>query len=104
MMKSKNLKIFFLVTTFSLVWIVLTDEFLGRMMHRNVPHSFGKSNVQEPIRPANPEWEQLNKFAFFRRSAAAYLADQRMLRLFYVTNARFLSHMYQVEIVQRSPG
>ncbi len=54
---------------------------------------------EEPKKPANPEWEQLNKFAFFRRSAAVYHADKQLLRIFYVTHVKIKDQVYEAEVV-----
>ena len=43
-----------------------------------------QKKVNEPS-PRNPEWEQVNKFAFFRRSGAFYFVDTQLLRMFYMT-------------------
>jgi hypothetical protein len=37
--------------------------------------------------PRNNEWEQLDKFTFFRRSAAYYFLDKRFLRVMFITSA-----------------
>ena len=40
-----------------------------------------------PPRLRNDEWEQLDNVTFFRRSAAYYFRDRKLIRLFYVTYA-----------------
>ena len=37
--------------------------------------------------PRNIEWEQLDKFTFFKRSAAYYFIDKRFLRVMFITSA-----------------
>jgi hypothetical protein len=48
--------------------------------------------------PRNPEWEQLDKFTFFRRSSAYYFLDKRFLRVFYITSANNVPN-FEIELI-----
>ena len=50
-------------------------------------------------KPRNPEWEQINKFTFFRRNSSFYFSDISMLRIFYVTSKDFINYIYTVQLL-----
>ncbi len=46
---------------------------------------------EDKVLKRNPEWEQLNKYDFFRRTAIFYIRDRRLLRAYFVS----MLHMYK---------
>jgi hypothetical protein len=47
----------------------------------------------------NSEWEQINKYTFFRRNSAFYFIDTKMIRIFYFTKKEYKRFTYSVELL-----
>ncbi len=45
--------------------------------------------IDSPGALRNPEWEQLNKYDFFRRSMAYYFMDRQLLRVYFTTMEKY---------------
>ena len=71
---------------------------------RNQAHREKDAGEEEELALRNAEWEQLSRYDHFRRSAAYYLADKRLVRVyFFTTNASdFTATTYRGQLVVSS--
>ena len=47
----------------------------------------------------NPEWEQINKYTFFRRSSGYYFVDTLLMRLFFIVKSTSVLNNFTAELL-----
>ena len=80
----------------------LNDEYLSskhsQISMSNTSLQKSSDVLNETLTYRNSEWEQLNKYTFFRRSTANYFIDAELLRIYFITHSEIKHYNYSVEL------
>jgi hypothetical protein len=82
----------FVLASFYIFEPFVSNKFIVEESNQNLSKSNSTVNSSGSI-PRNSEWEQLNKYVYFRRSAAFYFKDKQLLRIFFISKSN-LRHKY----------
>jgi hypothetical protein len=77
----------------------LTADISTTTEYFNTKNQISPLNIIIDTKPRNPEWEQINKFTFFRRNSSFYFSDMSMLRIFYVTSKDYIKYIYTAKLL-----
>jgi hypothetical protein len=103
-LKFKWPQLFFIVIVFLFLFKIIIEYLFLKWYEISIGINNLKIDLQDlsidkySEQPRNFEWEQIDKFTFFKRSAAYYFLDKRMLRVFYITSANNVPE-FEIDVI-----
>ena len=84
-----------------LIMIYLKDQKYthSKILSKNAIAMLSTNSNIIDSKPRNLEWEQINRYTFFRRNSSFFFSDISTLKIFYITNKEYINFTYTAKLM-----